>query len=64
MEKIYGEWAETLISVMIVVTAFGWVFALALGYSRIPFAAARDGNFFALIGKLHPRGEFLISHYL
>ena len=29
-----------------------------LGYSRIPFAAARDGNFFAPMGKLHPKGEF------
>ena len=58
MEKIYGEWAGTLISIMIVVTAFGSVFALTLGYSRIPFAAARDGNFFAPIGKLHPEGGF------
>src|SRR4030095_14665416 len=31
---------------------------LLLGYSRIPFAAARDGSFFGVFGKLHPRKEF------
>ena len=58
MENIYGEWAGVMISIMIVITAFGSIFALTLGYSRIPFAAARDGNFFAPMGKLHPKGEF------
>ena len=58
MENVYGEWAGVMISIMIVVTAFGSIFALMLGYSRIPFAAARDGNFFAPMGKLHPKGEF------
>jgi amino acid transporter len=29
-----------------------------LGYSRIPFAAARDGNFFAVFGKIHPKKDF------
>ncbi len=43
---------------MVVVTAFGSVFSLLLGYSRIPYAAARDGNFPAMFGRLHPRGRF------
>jgi amino acid transporter len=34
------------------------VFALLLGYSRIPFAAARDGYFFAVFGRLHPTKQF------
>jgi amino acid transporter len=34
------------------------VFALLLGYSRIPFTAARDGYFFRVFGRLHPTGEF------
>jgi APA family basic amino acid/polyamine antiporter len=42
-----------LAAVMVMVTAFGSVFSLLLGYSRIPFAAARDGNFPAVFGKLH-----------
>ena len=40
------------------VTAFASVFALLLGYSRIPFAAAREGGFFAVFGKLHPTRGF------
>jgi len=39
-------------------TAFGSVFALLLGYSRIPYAAARDGYFLKSFGRLHPTGGF------
>ena len=35
------------------ITAFASIFSLLLGYSRIPFAAARDGNFFRRFGQLH-----------
>jgi len=35
------------------ITAFASIFSLLLGYSRIPFAAARDGNFFHRFGQLH-----------
>jgi amino acid transporter len=45
-------------AVLVMVTAFGSVFSLLLGYSRIPYAAARDGNFPEVFGKLHPRGGF------
>ena len=40
------------------ITAFASIFSLLLGYSRIPFAAARDGNFFPALGKLHPTQNF------
>jgi amino acid transporter len=40
------------------ITAFGSVFSLLLGYSRIPFAAARDGNFPRVFGRLHPTRGF------
>ena len=43
---------------LVMVTAFASVFSLLLGYSRIPFAAARDGNFFRLFGRLHRTGGF------
>ncbi len=58
MERLYGPWAAKLLTVMILGTAFGSVFALLLGYSRIPYAAARDGIFFRGLGALHPRDEF------
>jgi amino acid transporter len=47
-----------LAAVLVMVTAFASVFALLLGYSRIPFAAARDGNFPAVLGRLHPTRGF------
>ena len=43
---------------MVLWTAFGSVFALLLGYSRVPYAAARDGYFFAPFARLHPTGGF------
>ena len=51
-------WLGRLAAVLVAVTAFASVFALLLGYSRIPFAAARDGNFFAPFGQLHPTRGF------
>jgi amino acid transporter len=45
-------------AVLVMVTAFGSVFSLLVGYSRIPYAAARDGNFPAVFGRLHPKGGF------
>jgi amino acid transporter len=45
-------------AVLVMVTAFASVFSLLLGYSRIPFAAARDGNFPAIFGRLHPTRNF------
>jgi APA family basic amino acid/polyamine antiporter len=45
-------------AMLVMVTAFASVFSLLLGYSRIPFAAARDGNFLDVMGKLHPRKGF------
>ena len=53
-----GAFAGRLAAVLVMVTAFASVFSLLLGYSRIPFAAARDGNFFASFGRLHPSRGF------
>jgi amino acid transporter len=58
MEKIYGPKVATAFTVMVLWTAFASVFALLLGYSRIPYAAAQDGYFFRVFGRLHPRGRF------
>ena len=58
MERIYGRGAATLFTAMVLWTAFGSVFALLLGYSRIPYAAALDGYFFKVFGRLHPTGRF------
>ncbi len=58
MEKLYGNWAGIAISVLIVWTAFASIYALILTYSRIPYAAALDGNFFRVFGRLHQKKDF------
>ena len=58
MERIYGSKVATFFTLMILWTAFGSVFALLLGYSRIPYAAARDGYFFKVFARLHPTKGF------
>jgi amino acid transporter len=58
MERIYGETFASLFTAAILWTTFGSVFALLLGYSRIPYAAANDGYFFRVFGRLHPRKLF------
>jgi amino acid transporter len=58
MERVHGRGAAMVVTVMILWTAFGSVFALLLGYSRVPYAAARDGYFFRPFGRLHRTGSF------
>src|SRR5213076_3305911 len=58
MERTYGPGVATLFTAMILWTAFGSVFALLLGYSRVPYAAARDGYFFKVFARLHPSQGF------
>jgi amino acid transporter len=58
MEKIYGSRVATIFTLLVLWTAFGSVFALLLGYSRIPFAAAESGYFFRIFGRLHPTKDF------
>ena len=58
MEVIYGPWAGRLVTGMILWSALASVFALVLGYSRIPYAAALDGYFLKPFGRLHPKGDF------
>jgi amino acid transporter len=58
MERLFGSGVATVITAMILWTAFGSVFALLLGYSRIPYAAARDGYFFKMFARLHPTKQF------
>jgi basic amino acid/polyamine antiporter, APA family len=55
---VYGAWGGNLVSLLVMWTAFASVFSLLAGYSRIPFAAARDGNFFSFFQRVHPRQKF------
>lgn len=58
MERIHGPGIAVLFTVLVLWTTFGSVFALLLGYSRIPYAAALDGGFFPVFSRLHPKKDF------
>ena len=47
LERTWGKAAADVTTVLILLTAFGSVFAGLLGGSRVPYNAARDGVFFA-----------------
>jgi amino acid transporter len=58
MRKLYGPWAANLATGLVMWTAFASVFSLILGYSRVPYAAALDGNYFKAFARLHTEGRF------
>ena len=58
MEIVYGSWAAQVLTYLVLGASAASVFALLLGYSRIPYAAARDGRFFSVFARLHPTKRF------
>ena len=58
MQRIYGPWAARVVTALVIATAFASVFSLMLGYSRVPYAAAKDGNYFRAFAKIHPEHRF------
>jgi amino acid transporter len=58
MEQIYGRQAGLIVTCLILCIAMSSLFAVILGYSRVPYAAAVDGNFFPVFAKLHPVKKF------
>ncbi len=58
MQRVYGAWAARLVTGLVIVTAFASVFSLMLGYSRVPYAAAKDGNYFRAFARVHPVYRF------
>jgi amino acid transporter len=58
VETLYGPEAARLATVLVLLVAFSSLFAVLLGYSRVPYAAAADGQFFSIFAKLHPTRQF------
>ena len=58
MQALYGRSSGVLVSVLVLIASWGSVFAILLGYSRIPYAAAVDGHFFKPFAHLHPTQKF------
>jgi basic amino acid/polyamine antiporter, APA family len=55
VQRAYGALAGRIVALLVVWTAFASVYALLLGYSRVPYAAALDGNYFRIFARVHPR---------
>jgi APA family basic amino acid/polyamine antiporter len=58
MARFWGPGVGAVVTVMMLWTAFASVFSLLLGYSRVPYAAALEGDYFKVFAKVHPRHHF------
>jgi len=58
MERLYGRHVAVIFTGFIIWTAVASVLALTLAYSRIPYAAARVGDFFRSFGNLDAHGHY------
>jgi fructoselysine transporter len=58
VETLYGKNAALLFTGMVLWIALASVFSLLLGYSRVPYSAALDGNFFPIFARVHPTKHF------
>jgi basic amino acid/polyamine antiporter, APA family len=58
MARFWGPGIGAVVTVMMLWTAFASVFSLLLGYSRVPYAAALEGDYFKVFAKVHPKHHF------
>ena len=58
MEILFGRPVAEKFTGLILVTVVASVFAMTLGYSRIPYAAAKNGGFFPIFAAVHPVHRF------
>lgn len=58
IERLYGHMAANIATIMILWVTMASLFAVMLGYSRVPYAAANDGSFFKVFARLHPTRNF------
>lgn len=57
-ERALGTPFAIAVTIAVLVTAFGSTYGLLLAASRIPYAAALDGDFLPAFARLHPRLAF------
>lgn len=53
-----GHAAALVMTALILFVTVSSLYGLILGYSRVPFAAAREGQFFRVFAKVHPTKHF------
>jgi amino acid transporter len=58
MMQLAGPMAAKIATCLILLVAFASVFSATLGYSRIPYAAAKDGAFFKIFAREHSKDKF------
>lgn len=58
MQRLYGARAAQAVTVLVLWTALASLFAVLLGQSRVPYAAATEGRFFRAFARLHPTRGF------
>ncbi len=58
MQRLYGQRAAAFATALVMWTAFASILSLLVSVSRVPYAAARDGNFFRAFAHLHPVKQF------
>jgi amino acid transporter len=58
METLYGRQVAVAFTGLILWTVLACVFSMTLGYSRIPFAAAVNGDFLRIFSHVHPTKHF------
>jgi amino acid transporter len=54
----HGRTAAIVMTALILFVTASSLYAVILGYSRIPFAAARDGQFFRVFSRVHATKHF------
>jgi len=61
IERLYGAKIANVFTVIGALDGLRLLLCVDARISRIPFAAARDGNFFSIFGRVHPTKQFTIS---
>lgn len=56
--QVNGPVAARVMTGLILFVTAASLFSVILGYSRVPYAAARDGQFFPIFARVHPTGHF------
>lgn len=64
MERLFDHRVAVGFTWLIVWTGLAGMFAGTLAYSRIPYAAAKAGDFFSIFAYLHPKGRYPIVSLL
>jgi len=57
-EAIYNHTVAQVATGLVLIIALSSLFSVLLGYSRVPYAAAAEGDYFPFFAKLHPTKAF------